>query len=210
VDSLCDSVLFGFNALELVSAEPCRPFDAARDGISIGEAAGFALLERVDAAPDAPRLLGYGEASDAYHMSTPHPDGVGAELALRDALLRASLDATQVDYINLHGTASLKNDEVEAALVNRVFPSSTRASSTKGFTGHTLGAAGIVEATIALLAIEHGFIPGNLGGGTPDPLCGLPFAWRNEQQRVDVALSNSFGFGGNNACLAFARPGFRA
>ena len=210
VDSLCDSVLFGFNALELVSAEPCRPFDAARDGISIGEAAGFALLERVDVAPDAPRLLGYGEASDAYHMSTPHPDGVGAELALRDALLRAGLDPTQVGYINLHGTASIKNDEVEAALVNRVFPSGTRASSTKGFMGHTLGAAGIVEAAIALQAIEHGFIPGNLGGATPDPACGPPFAWRNEQQSVDVALSNSFGFGGNNVCLAFARAGFRA
>jgi 3-oxoacyl-[acyl-carrier-protein] synthase-1 len=210
VDTLCDSVLFGFNALELVSPAPCRPFDAARDGISIGEAAGFALLERIDSAPDAPQLLGYGEASDAHHMSTPHPEGLGAELALRDALARAGLDASQVDYINLHGTASQKNDEVEAALVGRAFPARTRASSTKGFTGHTLGAAGIVEATIALLAIEHGLIPGNLGGDTPDPICGAPFAWKNEHQRVDVALSNSFGFGGNNACLAFARAGYAA
>ena len=210
VDTLCDSVLFGFNSLELVSTAPCRPFDAARDGISIGEAAGFALLERLDAAPDAAQLLGYGEASDAHHMSTPHPDGLGAELALRDALMRAGLDAGQVDYINLHGTASQKNDEVEAALVNRAFPARTRASSTKGFTGHTLGAAGIVEATIALQAIEHGLIPGNLGGNTPDPICGAQFSWRNEHQRVDVALSNSFGFGGNNACLAFARAGFAA
>jgi len=210
VDTLCDSVLFGFNALELVSPTPCRPFDAARDGISIGEAAGFALLERIDSAPGAPQLLGYGEASDAHHMSTPHPDGLGAELALRDALARAGLDASQVDYINLHGTASQKNDEVEAALVGRAFPARTRASSTKGFTGHTLGAAGIVEAAIALLAIEHGLIPGNLGGNTPDPVCGASFAWRNEQQRIDVALSNSFGFGGNNACLAFARAGFTA
>jgi 3-oxoacyl-[acyl-carrier-protein] synthase-1 len=210
VDTLCDSVLFGFNSLELVSAEPCRPFDAARDGISIGEAAGFALLERVDVAPDAAQLLGYGEASDAHHMSTPHPDGLGAELALRDALIRAGLDAGQVDYINLHGTASQKNDEVEAALVTRAFPARTRASSTKGFTGHTLGAAGIVEATIALQSIEHGMVPGNLGGSTPDPNCGAQFAWRNERQRVDVALSNSFGFGGNNACLAFARAGFTA
>ena len=210
VDTLCDSVLFGFNALELVSPAPCRPFDAARDGISIGEAAGFALLERIDTAPDAPQLLGYGEASDAHHMSTPHPDGLGAELALRDALARAGLVTSQVDYINLHGTASQKNDEVEAALVGRAFPARTRASSTKGFTGHTLGAAGIVEATIALLAIEHGLIPGNLGGDTPDPICGPSFAWRNEQQRIDVALSNSFGFGGNNACLAFARAGFAA
>jgi 3-oxoacyl-[acyl-carrier-protein] synthase-1 len=210
VDTLCNSVLFGFNALELVSAEPCRPFDAARDGISIGEAAGFALLERVEADAAAPRLLGYGEASDAHHMSTPHPQGLGAELALKDALGRASLDASRVDYINLHGTASQKNDEVEAALVNRSFPATTRASSTKGYTGHTLGAAGIVEATVALLAIAHGLVPGNLGGASPDPDCGESFAWRNEQRRIDVALSNSFGFGGNNACLAFARAGFTA
>ena len=210
VDTLCDSVLFGFNALELVSTAPCRPFDVARDGISIGEAAGFALLERSGMAADAPQLLGYGEASDAHHMSTPHPEGLGAELALRDALARAGLEAAQVDYINLHGTASRKNDEVEAALVNRSFPVTTRASSTKGYTGHTLGAAGIVEAAVALLAIEHGLVPGNLGGESPDPDCGASFAWRNERQRIDVALSNSFGFGGNNACLAFARAGFGA
>jgi 3-oxoacyl-[acyl-carrier-protein] synthase-1 len=210
VDTLCDSVLFGFNALELIAREPCRPFDAARNGISIGEAAGFALLERAEMAPHALQLLGYGEASDAHHMSTPHPQGLGAELALDDALARAGLSASQVDYINLHGTASQKNDEVEAALVTRAFPPRTRASSTKGFTGHTLGAAGIVEATIAMQAIEHGLIPGNLGGDSPDPTCGVQFAWRNEHQRVDVALSNSFGFGGNNACLAFARAGFVA
>ena len=209
VDTLCDSVLFGFNALELVSSEPCRPFGVARDGISIGEAAGFALLERIDAAPNALRLRGYGEASDAHHMSTPHPDGLGAELALREALDRAGLHSGQIDYINLHGTASLKNDEVEAALVSRLFPATTRASSTKGFTGHTLGAAGILEAALALLSIQHSLIPGNLGGGhpggsQPDPDCGPQFAWNNEQRAIDVALSNSFGFGGNNACLIFA------
>lgn len=205
VDTLCDSVLFGFNALELVSPEPCRPFDQARRGISIGEAAGFALLERVDAAPDALRLLGYGESSDAHHMSTPHPEGLGAELALRDALARAGLNAEQVDYINLHGTASLKNDEVEAALIARAFPTTTRASSTKGFTGHTLGAAGILEAAFALLAIRHGQVPGNLGCTHPDTACGPQLALQSEQRQVNVALSNSFGFGGNNACLAFGR-----
>ena len=210
VDTLCDSVLFGFNALELVSPSPCRPFDAARDGISIGEAAGFALLERAASAPDAPQLLGYGEATDAHHMSTPHPQGLGAELALNDALTRAGLQTVQVDYINLHGTASQKNDEVEAALLGRRFTASTRASSTKGYTGHTLGAAGIVEAVLALQAIEHGLIPGNLGGDSPDPACSASFAWQSERQVVDVALSNSFGFGGNNACLAFARAGFVA
>lgn len=206
VDTLCDSVLFGFNALELVSPEPCRPFDQARCGISIGEAAGFALLERVGNAPGASRLLGYGESSDAHHMSTPHPEGLGAELAMRDALARGGLRPEQVDYINLHGTASLKNDEVEAALIARAFPVTTRASSTKGFTGHTLGAAGILEAAIALLAIRHNFIPRNLGCTHPDEACGPQLALQSEQRAVNVALSNSFGFGGNNACLAFGRP----
>ena len=205
VDTLCDSVLFGFNALELVSPEPCRPFDQARRGISVGEAAGFALLERIDVAPRTVRLLGYGESSDAHHMSTPHPEGLGAELALRDALDRAGLHADQVDYINLHGTASLKNDEVEAALIARTFPASTRASSTKGFTGHTLGAAGVLEAVFALLAIQHGLVPGSLGCTTPDAACGPQLALENERRQIDVALSNSFGFGGNNACLAFGR-----
>ena len=210
VDTLCGSVLFGFNALGLVAATPCRPFDAARDGISIGEAAGFALLERADTAADAVQLIGYGEATDAYHMSTPHPAGLGAELALRATLERAGLQAQQVDYINLHGTASSKNDEVEAALVSRVFPERARASSSKGYTGHTLGAAGILEAAITMLAIEHDLVPGNLGGTTPDPGCGPQFAWHNEPQRIAVALSNSFGFGGNNICLAFARAGYQA
>jgi 3-oxoacyl-[acyl-carrier-protein] synthase-1 len=206
-DTLCDSVLFGFNSLELVSGEPCRPFDANRSGISIGEAAGFALLERATDGTAGPLLIGYGEASDAHHMSTPHPEGLGAEIALRDALARAGIEAGDVDYINLHGTASQKNDEVEAALVARSFPASTRASSTKGFTGHTLGAAGILEAAITLLTMRDGRIPGNLGATTPDPLCGPQMAWTAEQGDVRIALSNSFGFGGNNACLAFAQVG---
>jgi 3-oxoacyl-[acyl-carrier-protein] synthase I len=206
VDSLCDSVLFGFNALELVSPEPCRPFDAARRGISIGEAAGFALLERTDAHPAASlRLLGCGESSDAHHMSTPDPSGMGAELALRDLFTRTGIDASRVDYINLHGTASQKNDAMEATLVARLFPDRTRVSSTKGLTGHTLGAAGIVETVITLLALREGFVPGNAGVNTPDPACTPHFAWRNESRPLQIALSHSFGFGGSNACLAFAR-----
>ena len=207
VDTLCDSVLFGFNSLELVSGEPCRPFDADRNGISIGEAGGFALIERAVEGDTSPLFIGYGEASDAHHMSTPHPEGLGAELALRDALARAGIEAGDVDYINLHGTASQKNDEVEAALVARSFPATTRASSTKGFTGHTLGAAGILEATLTLLAMRDGVVPANLGATTPDPLCGPQMAWQSEQADLRIALSNSFGFGGNNACLAFARQG---
>ena len=206
VDTLCGSVLFGFNALQLVSPSPCRPFDARRDGISIGEAAGFALLERVDArAEGGLRLLGYGESSDAHHMSTPHPEGLGAEAALDDALARAGIDTAAVDYVNLHGTASAKNDEVEAALIARRFPARVHASSTKGFTGHTLGAAGIVEAAASLLAIETGFVPGTVNSATLDAACGPQIRLAPAQADVRVALSNSFGFGGSNCVLVLGR-----
>jgi 3-oxoacyl-[acyl-carrier-protein] synthase-1 len=201
VDSLCGSVLFGFNALELISPDACRPFDVARRGISIGEGAGFALLERDG--EGAPRLLGHGESSDAHHMSTPHPQGLGARLALADALARAGIAADDVDYVNLHGTATLKNDEVEATVLADTFSPRTRASSTKGWIGHTLGAAGILEAVLTLLAIEHGLVPGTLNTTTPDAACGPQLALANESRAIRVALSNSFGFGGNNCTLAF-------
>jgi 3-oxoacyl-[acyl-carrier-protein] synthase-1 len=203
-DTLCGSVVYGFNALELVSREPCRPFDAARSGLSLGEAAGFALLENIQVDKSAPRLIGYGESADAHHMSAPHPQGLGAEQAMREALARAGIAAGEVDYINLHGTASRQNDEVEAMLVARLFPPSVHASSTKGWTGHTLGAAGIVEAAVALLAIERGFAPGTLNARNLDPACGPQIRIDNAPYDVRVALSNSFGFGGNNCCLAFA------
>lgn len=205
VDTLCGSVLFGFNSLELVSDQPCRPFDVARGGISLGEAAGFALLERADARADTPRLLGYGEASDAHHMSTPHPEGAGAERALNDALARAGLAPDAIDYINLHGTASAKNDEVEAALVARRFPARTHASSTKGFTGHTLGAAGIVEAVISLQALDTGLMPGTVNSAALDPVCGPQIRLAPAHGEVRHVLSNSFGFGGNNCALIFGK-----
>ncbi|MET3495398.1 beta-ketoacyl-[acyl-carrier-protein] synthase family protein [Variovorax boronicumulans] len=206
-DTLCGSVLFGFNSLELVSSAPCRPFDAERNGISLGEAAGFALVERVQAGAAASplRLLGYGEASDAHHMSTPHPEGLGAERALDDALARAGLAPEAIDYINMHGTASQKNDEVEGALVARRFPATTHASSTKGFMGHTLGAAGIVEAVICLLAIERGLKPGTVNTGTIDAGFGPQIRLAPEHGEVRHALSNSFGFGGNNCSLVFGK-----
>jgi 3-oxoacyl-[acyl-carrier-protein] synthase-1 len=203
VDSLCGSVLFGFNSLELVSPEPCRPFDVARRGISIGEAGGFALLERDGV--DGPWLLGYGESSDAHHMSSPHPQGLGARLAIEAALERAALGPGAVDYINLHGTASQKNDEVEARVIADLFPAGTRASSTKGWTGHTLGAAGIVEAVIALIAMQEGLAPGTLNARELDPDCGPQIRLLNEATDVRVALSNSFGFGGSNCSLLFGR-----
>ena len=203
VDTLCGSTLFGFNSLELIASERCRPFDVARHGINIGEAAGFALLERE--AEAGAWLLGYGESSDAHHMSAPHPEGVGARRAVQDALESAQLTPASIDYINLHGTASLKNDEVEARLVADLFPSRTFASSTKGWTGHTLGAAGIVEAAISLIALDNGLLPGTLNTEQLDPACGPQIRRENEQRRVQRALSFSFGFGGSNCVLAFGR-----
>ena len=204
VDTLCGSVLFGFNALQLVSAQPCRPFDVQRNGINLGEAAGFALLQR---GPGALALTGYGESSDAHHMSTPDPTGAGAERALDDALARAGRGCDAVDYINLHGTASAKNDEVEAALVARRFGAHTHASSTKGFTGHALGAAGIVEAAFSLLAIETGLMPGTLNSEQLDPACGPQIRLQPARGEVRLALSHSFGFCGTNCVLVFARGG---
>ena len=202
VDTLCGSVLFGFNSLELVSPEPCRPFDAHRRGINLGEAAGFALLERGNGPL---QLLGYGEASDAHHMSTPHPEGLGAERALDDALARAGIGCERIGYINLHGTASAKNDEVEAALVARRFGPAVHASSTKGMTGHTLGAAGIVEAAVSLLALDGGCLAGTPNTQVLDAACGPQIRLAPASARVDAVLSNSFGFGGNNCALIFGR-----
>jgi 3-oxoacyl-[acyl-carrier-protein] synthase I len=206
VDTLCGSVLYGFNALQLVSPEPCRPFDANRIGLSLGEAGGFAVLERTsDGRTGGLRLRGYGESSDAHHMSAPHPQGLGAQLAMRDALARAGIDASQVDYLNLHGTATPANDSIEARAIAGLFPDRLHASSTKGWTGHTLGAAGIVESVIALLALEHGLLPGTLNSATPDPACGPQIRFDNAEREIALAMNNSFGFGGNNASLVFGR-----
>lgn len=206
VDSLCLTTLYGFSSLELVAPNACRPADAERNGISIGEAAGYALLERREAAPEATvGLLGYGESVDAHHMSTPHPEGAGAVLAMQRALDRAGLTANDIDYINLHGTATPTNDSAEDQAVSRLFGSSTPCSSTKGWTGHTLGAAGAVEAIIGALCIEAGLIPGSLNTRTIDPSFESAIQLENREQPVRYVMSNSFGFGGNNASLIIGR-----
>jgi 3-oxoacyl-[acyl-carrier-protein] synthase-1 len=204
VDSLCQMTLYGFNALQLVSPQPCRPADRDRNGINIGEAAGFALLEWSNDENDH-CLLGYGESSDAYHMSTPHPEGDGALAAMAQALQRAGLSVDQIDYINLHGTATPANDRSEDRAVYRLFNGMASCSSTKGFTGHTLGAAGIVEAGFALLAIEHGFMPGSLNTYNIAPEIRSPILLEPRTAMVTRVMSNSFGFGGSNACLIFGR-----
>jgi 3-oxoacyl-[acyl-carrier-protein] synthase-1 len=205
VDSLCFTTLCGFGALEVLSREPCRPYDRRRSGISIGEGAGFALLERDAAAPLS--FLGAGESSDAHHMSTPHPQGLGAQISMRGALTQAGRAPEDVGYINLHGTATPSNDLAEGRAVAAVFGPNTPTSSTKAWFGHLLGAAGIVESVVTLLALEHGELPGTLNTSELDPECPNHLLRGNVQQPIEIALSNSFGFGGSNCSVLFGRAG---
>ena len=207
VDSLCLTTLYGFSALQLVAPGPCRPFDLAREGISIGEGAAFALLERPgpDTEPGTITLTGFGESSDAYHMSSPHPDGLGAQAAMRQALAAAALQPGQIEYINLHGTGTPSNDSAEARAVAALFGAAVPASSTKGATGHTLGAAGALEAVICALALGHGLLPGGLNTTAVDPDLELTYLTGNRAAPVTRVLSNSFGFGGSNCSLVLER-----
>ena len=203
VDSLCLTTLYGFNSLELLSDEICRPWGASRKGLSIGEAAAFALLERQPQQAPQGWLLGVGESNDGYHMSSPHPEGLGAIAAMRGALADAGLQSVDIDYINLHGTATPSNDAAEDNAVSSVFGAGTPCSSTKGATGHTLGAAGGIEAVIALLAVRHGLMPAGLNVEERDPALKLNYLQSNQHTSVRRVLSNSFGFGGSNASLVF-------
>jgi 3-oxoacyl-[acyl-carrier-protein] synthase-1 len=202
VDSLCMTTLYGFKSLELMSTDICRPWDAARTGLSIGEAAAFALLER-DARQPMAWLLGAGESSDGHHMSSPHPEGAGAAAAMRAALAQAGLQPGDVDYLNLHGTATPGNDAAEDQAVTAVFGTTLPCSSTKGHTGHTLGAAGGVEAAVAMLALQHHFMPAGLNVQQIDPALRTHYLLQPREQRLNVVASNSFGFGGSNASLLF-------
>lgn len=218
VDTLCHTTLYGFHSLELVSAEPCRPYDARRNGISIGEGAAFGLLERLpegspDAAAaampdDAVLLCGVGESSDAHHMSSPHPQGLGARLAMEQALADAGLAPADIDYINLHGTATPSNDAAEGKAVLALF-GTTPCSSTKGATGHTLGAAGAIEAVISALALREGWLPAGIADTELDPALPVHYLLRSQaadpDHRPRYALSNAFGFGGSNCSLLFGR-----
>lgn len=205
VDTLTQISIYGFSSLQLTSTEPCRPCDANRDGISIGEAAGFALLENTASVTSSSNVVlkGYGESSDAYHMSTPHPEGRGAATAMQKALASAELKADDIDYINLHGTATPSNDAAEGKAISSVFDARTPCSSTKGWTGHTLGAAGITEALICMLVLENQFLPTNLNLQTPDPTLNIQILTDNAKPEKPVkhVISNSFGFGGSNCSL---------
>lgn len=202
VDTLCLTTLYGFASLQLTSKNPCRPYDASRDGISIGEGAAFALLERnASPAPGTVMLLGVGESSDAYHMSSPHPEGLGARLAMEAALRLAGLVTTDIDYINLHGTATPANDAAEGKAVAALFGDTVPGNSTKGYMGHTLGAAGAIEALVCAMALTDGRLPGSPGTGALDPSIPIRYQLQGEDRALRHALSNSFGFGGSNCSL---------
>ncbi|HYP64129.1 MAG TPA: beta-ketoacyl-[acyl-carrier-protein] synthase family protein [Acidocella sp.] len=207
-DTLCATTLFGFHALGVMAEGPCRPFDAARSGISIGEAAGFTLLERPGQRHDDETimLLGTGESADAYHMSSPHPDGAGACRAMELALKDAGLRSKNIGYINLHGTATLAGDAAEDRAISTLFGNEVPCNSSKGFTGHTLGASGVVGAAICSLAIRNKFLPGSPHTTRPDPTFTSNYLTTGRAAQLSIAMSNAFGFGGVNCSLILGRP----
>ena len=205
VDSLCANILYGFNSLDILDHKACQPADQNRAGLSLGEGAAFALLERNT--NDGIQLLGYGESSDAHHMSAPHPEGIGAIMAMQQALKMAGITPQTIDYINLHGTASQLNDKLENEAIFKLFSNTVTSSSTKGFTGHTLGAAGAVEIALSALCIEYGIKPCSLNTIQIDENCHSHILLENEIGPVNIVLNNSFGFGGNNCSVILGRKG---
>jgi 3-oxoacyl-[acyl-carrier-protein] synthase-1 len=207
VDGLCQTTLRGFHSLEILSAARCRPFSSQRCGINIGEGAAYLLLER-DAPAEgrarkdaAVRLLGVGESSDAYHMSAPHPEGVGALAAMTQALQRAGRAPAEVDYINAHSPGTRLNDLSEGQAIAALFGGQVPVVSTKGLTGHLLGAGGATEAVFAVVAIEQGWIPASVGADPVDPALPIHVPTARTERACRCVLSNSFAFGGNNVSV---------
>jgi len=201
-DELSRVTYAGFSSLMITDSGPCKPFDAHRKGLNLGEGAGMAILVRDGLFSEQRRgtLLGYGSACDAYHLTAPHPDGIGLKRAIAEALSQADINATEIAFINAHGTATPDNDRAETKVLAEVLPS-TPFHSTKGFTGHTLGAAGAIEAVFSLAFLERGEIPASIGFSEPDPE--LPLTPVAEALAIDkqIALSESLAFGGNNAVV---------
>ncbi len=205
-ESLSAYHFHGFNSLMILDKEPCRPFDATRAGLNLGEGAAYLVLETEESAlrrgvtPIAV-LSGWGNACDAFHQTASSPDGEGAFLAMRKALEMAGLDVSAIDYINAHGTGTPNNDASESAAIRRIFDDNLPpVSSTKSFTGHTTSASGSIKAVFCLLALEHGFVPRQLNWSAPDPSCIVPQTEPLEKDLRHI-LCNAFGFGGNDSSI---------
>jgi 3-oxoacyl-[acyl-carrier-protein] synthase-1 len=204
VDTLCETTLRGFHALSVLSPVACRPFGADRQGINIGEGGAFLLIERAGEGPAT--LLGVGESADAHHMSSPDPEGRGALAAMTQALERAGLGPGDIDYVNAHGTGTAKNDAAEAIAIAALLGNGAPVASTKGYTGHLLGAGGATEAAFAVASIERGFVPASVGSSPLDPAVAIRVVQEPLAARVRAAISNSFAFGGSNASVVFGAP----
>ncbi len=204
IDTLCDLTLQGFHALQVVDKRPCRPFAANRAGLSLGEGGALALVERKGDARVT--VLGVGESSDAYHISAPHPEGRGARDAMAAALQQAGCAPADIDHVNAHGTGTPLNDKAESSAIQDLLGCQVPVVSTKGFTGHTLGAAGAIEFAFAAYAVEEGWIPGSIHSDPLDPAIGLPISTACRTGPFRRVLSNSFAFGGNNVSVLVGSP----
>ncbi len=212
-DALCHLTFAGFDSLQALAPTPCRPFDAERNGLTLGEGAAVLTLETLASAQQRGaeiigEILGYGASTDVHHLTQPHPEGDAALAAMNAACAVAGVTPEQVDYINAHGTATPQNDATETAAINRWAGEHTknlRVSSTKAGIGHLLGAAGAVEAVVCLMALRGQWLPPEIALRKVDPACRFPIVREPVDKKIDVALSNSFGFGGANATLIFRR-----
>ncbi len=217
---ICPLAVGGFNSMKALSTrndEPeraSRPFDADRDGFIMGEGSGVVILEELDSARKRgariyAEVLGYGASGDAYHISSPAPNGDGAARCMNMAIKDAGIDLMDMGYINAHGTSTKYGDEIESIAIKNVFGDHAHAipiSSTKSMTGHLLGAAGGVEAVVSVLALDRGVLPPTINLQNPDPECDLDYIPNKARHlQVEIAMSNSFGFGGTNACLVFRK-----
>jgi 3-oxoacyl-[acyl-carrier-protein] synthase II len=212
-DGLSELVFSGFDSLQALSVTSCRPFDARRDGLALGEGAAVFCLESLESASRRNaevlcEISGYGSATDTHHLTQPHPAGDAALQSMNAACAQAGVSAEHIGYINAHGTGTPANDGAEASAITRwagARAPSIPVSSTKAGIGHLLGAAGAVEAAVCMIALRGQWLPPELGIGEPDPACGFPIVTAPTDASFEYALSNSFGFGGSNASLVFRR-----
>ncbi len=212
-DALCHLTFAGFDSLQALSPSPCRPFDASRDGLSLGEGAAVLALESLGRAQGRGaeilgEIIGYGASTDTYHLTQPHPEGNAALAAMKAACASAGVTPEQIDYVNAHGTATPQNDAAEAAAINAWAgprAATLPVSSTKAGVGHLLGAAGAVEAAVCLMALRGQWLPPQTSLKAPDPACRFQIVRQPADAKIKTVLSNSFGFGGANATLIFRR-----
>ncbi len=209
-DELSRITYLGFISLMISSEEPCRPFDVNRAGLNLGEGAGIVILESPESVASRgvkplADLCGYGNAADAFHPTRPHPEGRGLRSAISQALSQAGITPGQVGFVNAHGTSTPENDKAEGNVITSVLGTKIPVYAPKSYFGHTLGAAGGIEAALTVKALQDGRIPATAGFSGPDPECGVSPVRENTDIKVDYGISNSLAFGGNNTALLFGR-----